>query len=113
MFCLKCGADTKSDRIFCQHCLEVMATFPVKPSAHISLPDRSEPPAPKKTWRRSWIFDPDVQLAQLRKVIRNLIILVFVLIVLLGATLAMFFTSLQPKEVLNIGRNYTYQSNAD
>ena len=40
MFCLKCGKETGSEQVFCNHCLESMEKYPVKPGARIHLPNR-------------------------------------------------------------------------
>ena len=61
MSCMKCGKDTEDGQAFCAHCLEGMEAYPVKPDAHIQLPNHSteennkKPPRKKRDGRKSTV----------------------------------------------------------
>ena len=67
---MKCGKETKSDRFFCQECLEDMERYPVKPDTPVYLPPviRQE----RKTQRFTPPPAPEEQVAQLRRTNRRL-----------------------------------------
>lgn len=115
MNCLKCGNNTKDDRVFCSHCLEVMETYPVKPDAHVQIPaHRSLPPA-KKTRHRRRNLTLEEQIQLLRSRTHRLAIVVVLLIILLGVTAAMLFHTVNNNGELgsDLGKNYTYDSTMD
>ena len=58
MYCLKCGNEVKLPNVFCDPCLEDMATCPVRSDAVINLPERPVPVAEKKS-RKKKITDAD------------------------------------------------------
>ena len=41
MNCMKCGVEIPEQQVFCDHCLQIMEQYPVKPDAHIHLPKRA------------------------------------------------------------------------
>ena len=108
MGCLKCGADTAKDQVFCDACQEEMKQYPVKPDTPVQLLPREaviqelrvEEPLPETTLSQ--------QLAQLRGVIRGLVAIIAILSVLLCATAVLLIRTLnQDTPVSNIGKNYT------
>ena len=108
MYCLKCGRDSIDNRVFCGSCLDGMAQFPVKSDTAVNLPHRETPPPVKKQVPRKRPQAPEEQVAQLRKRIRRLTVLLAVLALMLSLTTAIllkehFGDGLSPV----IGRNYT------
>ena len=58
MHCIKCGKETKGSDVFCQDCLLVMQTQPVKPGTAVHIPVR---PASKKSASRKKTLSPEEQ----------------------------------------------------
>lgn len=112
MYCLKCGKETREDRVFCDHCLEVMEQYPIKPGTPAQLPRREAAAAPKKSSRRK-IRSQEEQLQQLRVTVRALVGCMLIMAVLLGFFAWQYF---RPKEEVQppkeIGQNYTVDSTA-
>ena len=109
MNCMKCGAETPEDQVFCNHCLSVMEQYPVKPGAHIHLPKRTDPSeAAKKPTKKKRAPSLDEQIAALKARVKRLrllaVVLVFVICVL-GSFLA--FSLYQQYTTTVPGRNYT------
>ena len=46
MHCMKCGRKIKDRQVFCEECLAIMDTYPVKPGTPIQLPP---PPSKNST----------------------------------------------------------------
>ncbi|MBO5323350.1 MAG: zinc-ribbon domain-containing protein [Oscillospiraceae bacterium] len=70
MNCMKCGRKIKDRQVFCEECLAIMDTYPVKPGTPIQLP--SPPPknaTPAKTNKRRQ-RKPEEQIAYQRATIR-------------------------------------------
>ena len=70
MHCMKCGRKINSRQVFCDECLAIMDTYPVKPGTPIQLP--SPPPksaAPTKASKRRQ-RKPEEQIAILRATVR-------------------------------------------
>lgn len=113
MYCLKCGKETREDRVFCDHCTEVMEQYPIKPGTPVQLPRRETAAAPKKVSRRR-IRSQEEQIQQLRVTVRALIGCLVILALLLGFFAWQYF---RPKEEVQppkeIGQNYTVDSTAD
>ena len=105
MACVKCGKDTQDGRTFCDHCLEVMEAYPVKPDVHIQLPVRPAVAAPKKQTRRSRMDPKDAKIATQRFQLR---LMWLVVIVLLLAVVVLLCRSPEILEEDDIGQNYTY-----
>lgn len=78
MYCLKCGRETGSEKIFCAGCLEIMGKNPVKAGTRVILPNRdSQAAIPKKRSRKT--VSPEEQLPQLKKQVRKLCFFVVIL----------------------------------
>ena len=113
MYCLKCGKETKDEQVFCEHCLEVMDRYPIKPGTPVQLPHRQSAAAPKKTSRRK-ILSAEEQIQQLRALVRALLVCLLAVSLMLG-----FFvwkhlqpeTEEQPQK--EIGQNYTVDSTTE
>ena len=108
MSCLKCGKKTNDERVFCDDCLSVMETYPVKPDVHVQLPTRPAVAAAKKSSRKRRAPTPEEQVAQLRIRVRRLRALVVVLMLLLGIIGVMLAHKVLNREDLELGKNYTF-----
>ena len=42
MNCMKCGVEIPEGQVFCDHCLELMKEYPIRPGVHIHLSKRAE-----------------------------------------------------------------------
>ncbi len=109
MYCLKCGNETETGRIFCSHCLEVMERYPVKPGTKVQLPRRNHGQAQKKQSRRRPLSQEE-QIIRMRVTIRTLTALLGAALLALGISLWLNFLprasgSTVPEE--SIGQNYT------
>ncbi len=94
MYCLKCGRDTVSNKIFCEECLSNMDRYPVKPGTAVQLPQRTPKFAPKKPAKR--MPTPEEQIAGLKRTRFWLTVIV----VLLSITLCL--SLLFPRPVKNV-----------
>ena len=83
MRCLKCGRETSGDGVFCEGCLELMAQYPVKPSAPLHLPRPRQEDTQKKTPRKR-ALPPEEQIADLKLSLKRLVILLIALAVAFG-----------------------------
>ena len=104
MSCMKCGKDTEDGQGFCAHCLEGMEAYPVKPDAHIQLPNHRTEESSKKQTRKSR-SRKQRQAANLRKQIRWMWAVIVLLILALAFSWgkeAVIPGSKPP------GQNYTY-----
>ena len=114
MFCLKCGKETKGEQVFCDGCLQVMDSYPVRHDAPIHLPNRTEAHPPKKPTHRKKAIPPEEQIQQLKASNRRLVLIVLSLILALGICAGAFAYHLanypgQPTPASgNTGKNYTY-----
>ena len=107
MYCLKCGKETEDSHIFCQHCLNVMADYPVKPETKVHLPHRSEAQAAKKQPRKRPL-QPEEQLAQMHRLVRRLIAaLVAVTVLFALSAVGLLHTYINDDNTPTAGRNYT------
>lgn len=104
MNCMKCGVEIPEGQVFCDPCLEVMATHPVPPGIHVQLPRR-----PAKTAdRKAKELTPEAQIVHLNRAIRWLLVTVGVLtaaVVILALLVIQKPDTPQPQPVT--GRNYT------
>lgn len=77
MNCMKCGQKVKDRQVFCEECLAIMETYPVKPGTPIQLPPppKNTPPA-KASKRRQ--RKPEEQIQHLRITVRWLTLALFV-----------------------------------
>ena len=104
MNCIKCGREIAESQVFCDHCLDNMAAYPVKPGTPVYLPKRA--PAAEKR-RNTKPEDSPAQIISIqRKWLRRLILLCIVLISLLGfLTLAL----LDALDVLSLAKLFGLQ----
>lgn len=109
MYCMKCGVEIPEHQVFCDHCLEVMEQYPVKPDTHIHLPKRASSLEPtKKTGKKKRALTQEELLSALKMRILRLRLAVVVLIFLacvLGGFLAM--NLYQQYSQPATGKNYT------
>ena len=109
MNCMKCGAKTPDNQVFCDHCLSVMEAEPIKPGAHVHLPKRAlavdEARKPVKKKRTPSLEE---QISALRmKILRMrlaIVILAFVVCVDTGFLALKLYQDFTTPET---GRNYT------
>lgn len=109
MNCMKCGVEVPEKQVFCDHCLELMQQYPVKPDAHIHLPKRAsavEPP--KKPGKKKRTLTPEEIISSLKLRILRLrfvvVILVF-LVILVSGFLALNLYQQYHEPIT--GKNYT------
>lgn len=87
MHCMKCGQKIKDQQVFCEECLAIMDTYPVKPGTPIQLPTPSKNAPIMKSNRRK-TKKPEEQILQLRTSVRWLsIILALSLLAILALVL--------------------------
>lgn len=107
MYCMKCGKDTKSDRIFCDACLTAMQQSPVKPGTPIQLPNRSASAAKKNPSRRKQ-QSPEEKLLRMQGILRVMSICLIAAVLALGLTVTLLIHTLQPQsDPEPNGKNYT------
>lgn len=108
MGCIKCGRDIEDGQVFCQSCLEVMAKYPVKPNIAIQLPSKKDAPAPKKSHsKRRQPPTPEEQILRLKRRVRTMVILWFITLCLLAATIYPTIQYFLGKPILLPGQNYS------
>ena len=105
MYCIKCGKDTVLDQIFCPDCQQEMERYPVKPNTPVVLPKRPQAPSVKKTPRKKSI-PPEEQIANLKRRVRFLTILLLLLFAL-GSAMIYGTIRYYQKDRLLPGQNYT------
>ena len=109
MNCMKCGTEIPETQVFCDHCLEVMEQYPVKPDAHVHLPKRAPiEEISKKSSKKKRNLSPEEIIERLKlKVMRMrlmILVLMFILCLLGGYMgLCLYSHYVQPET----GRNYT------
>ena len=108
MSCLKCGNETTQEQVFCEHCLEIMSQYPVKPGTPVQLPKRDALPTQKKQSRRRQLT-PEDQIVHLKVLVRTLVALLGVVSVMLGIFAGLYFMKEKTSDtsVPSIGQNYT------
>ena len=110
MYCLKCGKETREEQVFCDHCIEVMEEYPVKPGTPVQLPHREAAAAPKKTSRRKTLSQEE-QIQQLRVTVRALLGCLLIMALILGFFAWQYFRpKIQSQPQKEIGQNYTVDS---
>ena len=109
MGCMKCGRDISSGQVFCHKCLEEMEKYPVKPGTVVRLPQRKNTSAAKKHYsRRRTPIPPEEQVKNLKRILRNMVALVVVLSLLLGAAGYFAVVHLLESEIVHLpGQNYS------
>lgn len=106
MNCLKCGSETRENRVFCDDCLAQMERYPVKQGTPVWIPNRpaSHPP----TWRRE--AAPEELLARQRRKTKRLRLCVVCLSAALILAVAALVVALQNRQHEEpIGRNYSIE----
>ena len=105
MHCIKCGKETAGSDVFCQECLLVMQTQPVKPGTAVHIPVR---PASKKPVSRKKTLSPEEQVVKLRKQLRKLFWACVALILALCLTIASNIYLLYRQGILeDLGKTYS------
>ena len=109
MNCMKCGVEIPETQVFCDHCLEVMEQYPIKPGTHIHLPKQNlNADSPRKPAKKTRTPSAEEQVSSLRlKVLRlrlAVVILVFVVCVVSGFLGLKLYQQYTPQ---SLGRNYT------
>ena len=96
MYCIKCGRETNSERVFCEECLQSMEQYPVKPGTPVHLPKKSLPPQDKKGTRKKKPHKPEEQIAALKIKVKHQRRLILLLIAaLLVASWFLFASTIQ------------------
>ena len=109
MTCMKCGAQTGENQVFCDHCLSVMEEYPIRRNIHVHLPKRQEEEeASKRPAKKKRAPTPEEQISQLRMKVLRLRLAAAVLAFLLCVTAAFLglkvYNDFATPET---GRNYT------
>ena len=106
MYCLKCGAETPNQQLFCPGCLDATKEYPVRADTPVHVPKRQ--PAPVKKNKQKEI-PPELQITKLRSRVRRLTLSVILLVLTLAVTLTfLFFQFFQKEELPTLtGRDYT------
>ena len=110
MSCMKCGVDIPEGQVFCEHCLSVMESYPIKPDAHIHLPKRAfaQDEQPKKAGKKKRILSPEEQITALRMKVLRLRLLAAILAFLFCVSSAFLGLKLYEDYIVSqTGRNYT------
>lgn len=111
MNCLKCGRETENDQVFCQHCLDSMDAYPIKPGTAVQLPNRSAVPASKKSARRKRIVQPEELLTKQKALIRRLKATCVILCLVLAVCSFFLVKNLLDADMRRwIGKNYSIQT---
>ena len=91
MQCMKCGRKIKDNQVFCEECLNIMDTYPVKPGTPIQLPTPSKTSLPTKPNRRKSL-KPEEQIQRQKLTIRRLTLaLILAILAFLVALAAIFW----------------------
>ena len=109
MNCMKCGAEIPETQVFCDHCLEVMEDYPIKPGTHIHLPKRAnEEDAIKRPVKKKRTPTPEEQISALRmKVLRLRLTAVILAFLFCAASCFLGLKLYQEYAQPETGRNYT------
>ena len=107
MRCMKCGREIKEQQVFCEICLTEMEKYPVKATATVQLPPRTETSVVKKKVRKRRDSKPEDQIRHQRLVIRCLCAALAVSLAAFALTAAMLLKLIEERNsALNIGQNY-------
>ena len=108
LYCMKCGKEIPEKQAFCDRCLEIMEQFPVKPDAHVILPNRNVPSVVKKSPSRKKVLPPEERLAKARKAIQWLSVALIVSIIALCLSVSLLIDTIGSKDPDRaIGQNYS------
>lgn len=114
MNCMKCGRNVEDGQLFCPECLAVMAKYPVKPGIAIQLPQRKTSPTLKKGHpKRRQPPKPEEKIRSMKKWLRSIMILWFITLALLAATIYPTVEYFMGKAFPVRGQNYTTIIDAD
>lgn len=106
MHCMKCGKEIEEPNVFCESCLAVMSTRPVKPGTVIQLPTRV-PFTAKKAVPRKRQRTPEEQLHRLRGAIKWMSLALTCLVLALALTISfLVHTTAEKNAGHEIGQNY-------
>ena len=85
MNCMKCGRKIKDRQVFCEECLDIMDTYPVKPGTPIQLPTPPPKNATPSRANKRRQKSPEEQIIFLKNTVRwlslALIVSIFAFIV--------------------------------
>lgn len=113
MYCLKCGKETQEEKVFCEHCLQIMEQYPVKPGTPAPLPHRNTATSQKKSPRRRSPTHEE-QVRHLRRAVRILTVCLLAVSILLGFFAWQYFKPSEPEQPQKeIGQNYTVDSTTE
>lgn len=108
MNCMKCGREVEDGQVFCAECLAVMAKYPVKPGIAIQIPQRKTTPAQKKAYvKRRQPPKPEEKIRSVKKWLRSIMLLWFITLILLAATIYPTVEYFMGKAFPIRGQNYT------
>ena len=114
MYCLKCGNEVQLPNVFCNPCLEDMATCPVRSDAVIHLPDRPEPTIEKKSRKKKRSAEDRLRALRRWTVWLCLVIVVLATFVcLLTYQLVLMQERLAPQSNTPLGQNFTTQESTE
>ena len=105
MNCLRCGRELEDDRTFCDHCLQSMEKYPVRPGTAVMLPKRKDPTVLKKTKLRL----PPTPAEQIRKLRRQRTVLSLAALILAALLAGSLFLQYRIRNDLyrRPGQNYS------
>lgn len=106
MECLKCGAETAPEEVFCRKCLDDMARNPVKPGTPVPLPPRTSPVSSKRNPHSRTLSEKE-QIQRLKRRNRTLLKLLLLLAALLLASLVTLYFQVRKAPAQVTGKNYT------
>lgn len=115
MHCMKCGVEIPEQQVFCDHCLQIMEQYPVKPDTHIHLPNRTSDIEPvKKPVKKKRTLSQEELLSSLKLRVLRLRLAVVALVFLLLVTCGLFAVNLyQQYHEPIVGKNYTIDTTMD
>lgn len=106
MNCLKCGAETTAQNVFCDACRQDMARHPVPKDAAAVLPNREHQHTPRKAFSQP---NAEQQVITLGRRVRRQRLAIWILSLVCALLLAAgtFFALGYGKDYPRIGQNYT------
>ena len=115
MNCMKCGVEIPEQQVFCDHCLQIMEQYPVKPDAHIHLPKRDTiADSAKRTPKKKRTPSAEEKISTLQAKVVRLRLIAVVLLLLLCIVSALYglriYGDITAQPVT--GQNYTIDTSA-
>jgi hypothetical protein len=106
---MKCGVDIPENQVFCDHCLSVMDTYPIKPDVRVHLPKREDlTEEQKKPAKKKRVLSLEEQISSLRlKVLRLRLVAVVLAFILCVVSSFLVLKLYQDSVKAEPGRNYT------